>query len=51
MLLDGFPGSNLSGRGIGAEEVPGVEAGEVLQRAEELVPAGGRGDKLEVVSH
>src|SRR5258707_916506 len=51
LLLDGLPGSNLPRCGIGAEEVPGVEPGEVLQRAEELVAAGGRSDKLEVVSH
>jgi hypothetical protein len=51
LLLDGLPGSNLPRSSIGAEEVPGVEAGEVLERTEELVPACGGRDELEVVSH
>lgn len=51
LLLDGLPRSNLAGGGICAEEVPGVESGEVLQRAEDLVTTGGRGNELEVVGH
>jgi hypothetical protein len=51
LLLDGLPGSNLPRCGIGAEEVPGVEAREVLKCAEELVSACGGRDELEVVSH
>ncbi|KAH6610662.1 hypothetical protein Trco_000682 [Trichoderma cornu-damae] len=48
LLLDGVPGRHLRGRAVGAEEVPGVEAGEVLQRAEDLVAADGGGDEAEV---
>ena len=51
LLLHGLPGSNLAWGGIGTEEVPGVEAGEVLQRSEELVAASSRGNEFEVVSH
>lgn len=39
MLLDGFVGRDESGRVIGAEEVPGVEATEVLKGAKELIAA------------
>lgn len=39
MLLDGFVGRDEPGRVVSAEEIPGVEAGEVLKGAEELVAA------------
>ena len=39
VFLDGFEGGNEASGGVGAEEVPGVEAGEVLEGAEELVAA------------
>ena len=34
---------------VGAQEVPGVEAREVLEGAQELVAADGGGDEFEVV--
>ena len=52
MLLDGVEGGDGAGQRVGAEQVPGAEAGEVLERAEEFVAAdwwwwvvlaGGRG--------
>ena len=49
-LEGGEGGGGAAGR-VGAEEVPGVEAGEVLDRAEELVAANGGGEELEVVGH
>lgn len=51
LLLDGVPGGHLGRGAVGAQEVPGVEAGKVLQRAEDLVAADGGGDEAEVVSH
>lgn len=49
LLLGDVPGGDLGLGGIGAQEVPGVEAGEVLDGAEELVAADGGGDEAEVV--
>lgn len=43
VLLDGVEGRDGALRGVGAVEVPGVEAGEVLERAEELVAADWEG--------
>lgn len=40
LLLDGVEGEDVAGGAVGAEEVPGVEAGEVLEGAEEFVSAG-----------
>lgn len=51
LLLDGVPGGHLGRGAVGAQQVPGVEAGEVLERAEDLVAADGGGDEAEVVSH
>lgn len=51
LLLDGIEGSDLRRRAVGAVQIPGIEAGEVLERAQELVAADRRGDKLEVVGH
>lgn len=51
LLFDSLPGSNLTRCGIGTEEVPSVEAREVLQSSKELVAAGGRGYELEVMRH
>ena len=51
LLLDGIPGGDLGVGAVGAEEVPGVEAGEVLEGAEELVAADGGGYELEVVGY
>lgn len=51
LLLDGVPGGHLGGGAVCAEEVPGVEAGEVLDRAEDLVAADGGGDEAQVMGH
>lgn len=51
LLLDGVPGGHLGRGAVGAQEVPGVEAGKVLEGAEDLVAADGGGDEAEVVSH
>ena len=51
LLLYGLEGRDLAGRAIRAEQVPGVEPGEVLERPEELVAAHGCRDELEVVGH
>ena len=51
LLLGGGPGGDGGGGAVGAGEVPGVEAGKVLDRAEDLVAADGRGDELEVVGY
>lgn len=51
LLLGLGPGGDGGGDGVGAEEVPGVEAGEVLDGAEELVAADGGCDELEVMGH
>lgn len=37
MLLDSFVGRDEPGRVVGTEEVPRIEAGEVLKGAEELI--------------
>lgn len=46
LLLHGLEGRNLGRRAICAEEVPGIEAGEVLEGSEELVTAHCRRDEL-----
>lgn len=51
LLLGGFPGEDLGLCRSGAEEVPGVEAGKVLDRAQELVAADGGGDEAQVVRY
>lgn len=51
LLLHGVPGGDLGGGAIGAEEVPGVEAGKVLEGAEDLVAADGGGDEAQVVRY
>lgn len=51
LLLDSFEGGDFRWGAICAVEVPGVEAGEVLDGAEELVAADGGGDKFEVVGY
>lgn len=51
MLLDGFEGRDFAGGSVCAEEVPGVESGEVLQGSEELVAANGCGYEFEVVGY
>lgn len=37
LFLDGVPGGNGGFGVVGAEEIPGVEAGKVLQRSQNLV--------------
>ncbi len=49
LLLDGLPGSDGGGGTIRAQEVPGIEAGEVLEGSQELVAADGGRDKFEVL--
>jgi hypothetical protein len=49
LLLDSLEGLDGRGGGIGAVQVPRVEAREVLDGAEELVAADGCGDEAEVV--
>lgn len=44
LLLDGFEGRDQALGVVGAVEVPGVEAGEVLQGAEEFVAADCEGE-------
>lgn len=39
LLFEGVPGRNGGGWVVGAEEVPGIEAGEVLDCAEGFVSA------------
>lgn len=39
LLLDGFERGDEAGWAVGSEEVPCVEAGEVLEGSEELVAA------------
>lgn len=51
LFLGGGPGADLGAGCVGAEEVPGVEAGKVLDCAEEFVAAGGGGDEAEVVGY
>lgn len=47
LLFDGVVGGDFGGGGVEPEEVPRVEAGEVLERAQEFVAADWR---REVVS-
>lgn len=42
LLFDGVVGSDFRGGGVEAEEVPGIEAGKVLQGAQEFVAADWR---------
>jgi len=49
LLLDGFEGRDGGGRAVGAEEIPGIKAREVLQGAEKLVATDGGGDEFLVV--
>ena len=51
LLLEGIPRSDLRLGTIGAEEIPRVEAGEILHGSHELVAADGGRDELEVVRH
>lgn len=51
LLLEGVPGGDFRGGAVGAQEVPGVEAREVLDCAHELVATHGGGDEAQVVSH
>jgi len=51
LLLDSFPRCDLTRCAICTEKIPGVEAGEVLDCAEELVAAYGRSYEFEVVGH
>ncbi len=51
LLLEGLEGRDAAGRRVGAVQVPGVEAREVLDGAQELVAADGRGDVFEVVRY
>lgn len=51
LLLDGIPRDDLGGCAVGTEQVPGVEAGEVLKGSQELVATDGCGDEAQVVSH
>lgn len=43
LLLDGVERGDEAGWLVGAEEVPGIEAGKVLEGTEELVAADCRG--------
>ena len=49
LLLHRLPWLDRGGRVVGAQKVPGVEAGKVLEKAQELVAADGGGDEFEVV--
>lgn len=51
LLLQSGPGRDGGGHGVGAQQVPRVEAGEVLDDAEELIAAEGGGHVLEVMCH
>ena len=44
LLFDGVEGHDGGGGGVGAEEIPGVEAGEVLEGAEDFVATNWRGE-------
>ena len=37
LLLDGFKGGDKAGWIVGSEQIPGIEAGEVLKSTEELI--------------
>lgn len=43
LLLDGFKGRDEAGWAVGAEEIPGVKAGEILESAEEFITTDCRG--------
>lgn len=49
LLLDGRPRRDGFGGRVGALEIPGVEAGKILQHAEDLVAAEGGRDEAQVV--
>lgn len=49
LLLEGVPRGDLVRGAVGAEEVPGVEAGKILQDAHELVATEGCGHVAQVV--
>lgn len=49
LLLDGVPGGDGGSGAVGAEEVPGVEAGKVLEKTESLVATEGGSDEADVV--
>jgi hypothetical protein len=51
LLLGSLPRCDLARCAICAEEIPGVEAGEVLNCSQDLVAAGNRGGELKVVGH
>ncbi len=51
LLLDGLEGSNFPRGTVRTEEIPGVEAREVLDCAKEFVAAYGGGYEFEVVGH
>lgn len=46
LLFDGFEGSDEAGWSVGSEEIPGVEAREVLEGTEELVTADCKGSVM-----
>jgi len=49
LCLYSCEGGDLRRSAVRAEEIPGIEAGEVLEGSEEFVAADGGGDELEVV--
>jgi hypothetical protein len=51
LLLYSLEGRNLAWCAICAEEIPGVESGEVLDGSEELIAAYCRCDEFEVVGY
>lgn len=51
MFLDGFVRRDEPGGVVGAEEVPGVEAGEVLKGAKELIATDCCRNEAQVVSY
>ena len=44
LLLDGLEGRDRGWQSVGAVQVPGIEAGEVLDGPQDLVAAHGGGD-------
>jgi hypothetical protein len=51
LLLEGVPRGDLVGSCVCAEEIPGVEAGEVLKNSHELVATEGCGHVAQVVRY
>lgn len=51
LLLDGIPGVDGGRGGVGAQQVPAVEAGKVLDQTQDLVAADGGGDEAQVVGY